>query len=144
MLNRVQLIGNVGRDVELRHTPGGMAVTQVSLATNRRWRNRATGEIEQQTDWHQVTIWGNQAINAATILRKGRLVFVEGRLRTRSWDDQDTGKRQYRTEIVCDRFQALGSRPEADRPEETVETEAELEVAEAAHEVTEPDDDIPF
>lgn len=143
MLNRVELIGNVGKDVELRHTNAGTAVTQVSLATNRRWRNRATGQIEEQTDWHLVTVWGTQAVNAAKILAKGRLVYVEARLRTRFWDDEDTGKREYRTELVCNRFQALGARTNGDQAGAAEEAE-EPEVEEAGHEVGEVDDDIPF
>ncbi|MFQ5527527.1 MAG: single-stranded DNA-binding protein [Thermoanaerobaculia bacterium] len=110
MLNKVMLIGNLGRDPEVRSTPSGQTVASFSLATNRRWRDKNSGEQREQTEWHNIVVWGRQAEIAGQYLAKGRQVFVEGRLQTRSWDDKQSGEKKYRTEIVCDNFQMLGGR----------------------------------
>ena len=109
MLNKVMLIGNLGRDPEVRSTPSGQQVATFSIATNRRWKDR-DGNRQEQTEWHNIVCWGRQAEIAGQYLSKGRQIFVEGRLQTRSWDDKQTGEKKYRTEIVCDNFQMLGSR----------------------------------
>ncbi len=97
-LNKVMLIGNLGKDAETRHTPSGVAVTSFTLATSYRAKD-ATGEWRDKTDWHDVVVWRGE--NVAPYLKKGRSVFVEGRLQTRSWEDQ-SGQRRYRTEVICD------------------------------------------
>ncbi len=97
-LNKVMLIGNLGKDAETRHTPSGAAVTNFSLATTYRTKDQA-GEWRDKTDWHDVVVW--RAENVAPYLKKGKRVFVEGRLQTRSWEDQ-SGQRRYRTEVVSD------------------------------------------
>ena len=109
MVNKVILIGNLGRDPELRNTPSGQTIAKFSVATTRKWRNR-DGERQEQTEWHNIVCWGRQAEVAGQYLSKGRQVYVEGRLQTDSWEDRETGKKMYRTEIVCDNFQMLGSR----------------------------------
>ncbi len=109
MLNKVMLIGNLGRDPEVRSTPSGQSVASFSLATNRRWKDR-DGNRQEQTEWHNIVCWGRQAEIAGQYLAKGRQIFVEGRLQTRSWDDKQSGEKKYRTEIVCDNFQMLGGR----------------------------------
>ena len=109
MLNKVMLIGNLGRDPEVRSTPSGQQVASFSIATNRRWKDR-DGNKQEQTEWHNIVVWGRQAEIAGQYLSKGRQIFVEGRLQTRSWDDKQSGEKKYRTEIVCDNFQMLGSR----------------------------------
>ncbi len=113
MLNKVMLIGNLGRDPEVRSTPSGQNVASFSLATNRKWKDR-DGNRQEQTEWHNIVCWGRQAEIAGQYLSKGRQIFVEGRLQTRSWDDKQTGEKKYRTEIVCDNFQMLGSRGGSD------------------------------
>lgn len=110
MLNKVLLIGNLGRDPEVRSTPSGQQVATFTLATSRRWRDR-DGNRQEQTEWHTVVCWGKQAEIAGQYLTKGKQVYVEGRLQTRSWDDKTSGEKRYKTEIVCDNFQMLGGRP---------------------------------
>ena len=108
-LNKVMLIGNLGRDAETRHTPNGTAVVNFSLATTRRFKDQATGEWRDETEWHRVVLWRGE--NVAPYLTRGKKVYVEGRLKTRSWDAQD-GQKRYTTEVICDAFglMLLGSR----------------------------------
>ena len=108
-LNKVQLIGNVGRDPEMRYLPAGEAVTTFSLATNRRWRGD-DGQAHEQTEWHSVVAWRRLAEQCGEYLARGRQVYVEGRLQTRSWDDAATGQKRYRTEVVAERMVLLDSR----------------------------------
>lgn len=108
-LNKVQLIGNVGRDPEMRYLQSGEPVTTFSVATNRRW----TGQDNQprdETEWHNIVAWRKLAEQCNEYLSKGRKVYIEGRLQTRSWDDQASGQKKYRTEIVADRMLMLDSR----------------------------------
>jgi single-strand DNA-binding protein len=109
MVNKVILIGNLGRDPEVRSTPSGQPVASFTLATSRRWKDK-NGQRQEQTEWHQIVVWGKQAEIAGQYLTKGKQIFLEGRLQTRSWDDRQTGEKRYRTEVVCDNFQMLGSR----------------------------------
>jgi len=108
-LNKVQLIGNVGRDPEMKYLAGGEAVTTFSLATNRRWRGQ-DGQTHEQTEWHHVVAWRKLAEQCGEYLEKGRQVYVEGRLQTRTWDDAATGQKRYRTEIVAEQLVLLDSR----------------------------------
>lgn len=112
MLNKVFLVGNLGRDPEVRSTPSGQSVATFSVATSRKWRDR-DGNRQEQTEWHNVVCWGKQAEIAGQYLTKGKQVFVEGRLQTRSWDDKNSGEKRYKTEIICENFQMLGGRPGA-------------------------------
>lgn len=105
-VNKVILIGNLGRDPEMRHTQGGSAVCRLSVATTRSWLNRQTNERTEETEWHRVTVWGKQAEHCSNYLAKGRSVYVEGRLRTSSYE-QD-GQKKYSTEIVAETVQFLG------------------------------------
>jgi single-strand DNA-binding protein len=109
MVNKVILVGNLGRDPERRSTPSGQQVATFSVATSRRWRDR-DGNRQEQTEWHNVVCWGRQAEVAGEYLKKGRQIYVEGRLQTRSWDDKQTGEKKYRTEVICENFQMLGQR----------------------------------
>lgn len=111
MLNKAQLIGRVGQDLELRYTQGGTAVATMNVATNRVWKD-GDGERREQTEWHQVVLWGKAARAACDVLAKGRLVYVDGRLRTRTWEDE-AGK-HYRTEVVAESWQVLDRRPLAE------------------------------
>jgi single-strand DNA-binding protein len=98
-LNKVMLIGNLGKDAETRFTPGGAAVTNFSLATTRRSKDQQTGEWKDETDWHNIVLW--RAENLANYLQKGKRIYVEGRLQTRNWEDQG-GNKRYMTEVVAD------------------------------------------
>src|SRR5687767_2230317 len=105
-VNKVIVIGNLGADPELRYTPGGQAVCDLRVATTDQWTDKA-GERKEQTEWHRIVVWGKQAENCAQYLAKGRQVYVEGRLRTRQWDDKD-GNKRYTTEVKADRITLLG------------------------------------
>jgi single-strand DNA-binding protein len=109
MLNKVMLIGNLGRDPEVRSTPSGQPVANFTLATSRRWKDKS-GQRQEQTEWHNIVVWGKQAEIAGQYLTKGKQIYLEGRLQTRSWEDRQSGEKKYRTEVVCDNFQMLGQR----------------------------------
>jgi len=115
-LNRVMLIGRLTRDPELRYLPSGQAVCQLAMATNRYGSDPQSGERREFTDYHDVVVWnqGNRKLAelCAQYLQKGRLVYVEGRMQTRSWDDQQSGQKRYRTEVVASDVQFLDSRQE--------------------------------
>jgi single-strand DNA-binding protein len=108
-LNKVLLIGNVGRDPEMRYLQSGEPVTTFSVATNRRWTG-GDGQPREETEWHNVVAWRKLAEQCNEFLSKGRKVYIEGRLQTRSWDDQATGQKRFRTEIIADRMLMLDSR----------------------------------
>jgi single-strand DNA-binding protein len=107
-VNKVILIGNLGRDPETRYTTGGDAVTNLRIATTDTWKDKA-GEKQEKTEWHTVVLFGRQAEIAGEYLKKGRPVYIEGRLQTRKWTDKE-GVEKYSTEVVGDRLQLLGSR----------------------------------
>ncbi|MEE2966006.1 MAG: single-stranded DNA-binding protein [Acidobacteriota bacterium] len=107
-VNKVIIVGNLGRDAELRYTPGGAAVSTLSLATTDVWNDKA-GQRQEKTEWHRVVLWGKQAETLKDYLLKGRQIYVEGRLQTRQWDDKD-GNKRYTTEIRSDRVVLLGGR----------------------------------
>ena len=109
-LNRATLIGNLGKDPEIRYTPDGAAVCNVSIATTSTWRDKASGERREETEWHRVVFYGRLAEIAGEYLKKGRTVFVEGRLKTRKWQGKESGTDRYSTEIIADQMQMLGGR----------------------------------
>lgn len=140
-INKVMLIGRLGQDPELRYTQGGSPVCNFSLATNEIW-NDAAGNRKEKTEWHRVIVWGKQAENCARYLKKGRQAFVEGKLQTRDWTDQNGSKRST-TEIVANHVQFLdGAHTGQNRPDS----------GDVSHEPSPPDnydqsfndDDIPF
>ncbi|MCB9809112.1 single-stranded DNA-binding protein [Candidatus Nomurabacteria bacterium] len=104
-LNKATIIGNLTRDPELKSLPSGSKVTTFSLATNRYWKDSATGERKEAVEYHNIVVFGRQAETSAQYLKKGQQALIEGRLQTRSWDDQSTGVKKYRTEIVADTVQ---------------------------------------
>lgn len=108
-INKVILIGNLGRDPEVRYTPNGAAVCNVSVATTRNWKDKNSGDKVEETEWHRVVFYDRLAEIAGEYLKKGRPVYVEGRLKTRKWQDKD-GKDNYTTEIVAEQMQLLGGR----------------------------------
>jgi single-strand DNA-binding protein len=105
-VNKVILVGNLGRDAELRYTAGGAAVATLNLATTEVWNDRSN-QRQEKTEWHRVVLWGKQAESLQEYLTKGKQIYVEGRLQTRQWDDKD-GNKRYTTEIKCDRVTLLG------------------------------------
>ena len=107
-VNKVILIGNLGKDPETRYLPSGDAVTNFSIATTEKWKNKS-GEQQEHTEWHRISMFGKVAEIAGEYLKKGSPVYVEGRIRTRKWQDKE-GQDKYSTEIVADRMQLLGSR----------------------------------
>ena len=108
-VNKVIVVGNLGQDPETRYMPSGSAVTNMRIATNESWKDKQTGEQKDRTEWHSVAMFGRLAEIAAEYLRKGSQVYIEGKLRTRKWQDKD-GNDRYTTEIVADEMQMLGSR----------------------------------
>jgi single-strand DNA-binding protein len=112
-LNKVLLIGNLGRDPELKSLPSGSHVATFTLATNRKWKDK-NGEFQEETQWHNIVSWGPQAETIATYLKKGSKVFIEGRLTHRSWDDPQ-GQKRYITEVVAENFVFLDAPPEGSR-----------------------------
>ncbi|MFK5950861.1 MAG: single-stranded DNA-binding protein, partial [Methylococcales bacterium] len=109
MLNKVTLIGRLGADPEVRYMPSGGAVTNINLATSRRWKDKQSGERREETEWHRIVFFNRIAEVAGEYLRKGSLIYVEGRIRTRKWQDQN-GQDRYTTEIIAEQMQMLDSK----------------------------------
>src|SRR5688572_10191445 len=148
-VNKVIVVGNLGRDPETRYMPDGAAITNVSVATSFQWTDKASGEKKEEAEWHRVVFRGKLAEVAGEYLKKGSQVYVEGSLRTRKWQDKD-GQDKYTTEIIADRMQMLGSRSGSGEPREAPpepRTAAEPRPAAAkkpAGKFDDMEDDIPF
>ncbi len=147
-VNKVILIGNLGRDPEMRYTTGGDAVANFSIATTDQWRDKSSGEKQERTEWHRIVLFGRLAEIAGEYLKKGRPVYIEGRLQTRKWTDKD-GNERYTTEIVGDRMQLLGSAGGGDASfsaprEEAPSPSSGGQSASKNSNVDDFDDDIPF
>jgi single-strand DNA-binding protein len=149
-VNKVILVGNLGRDPETRYTTSGDAVTNIRLATTDTWKDKS-GEKQERTEWHNIVFYGRQAEIAGEYLKKGRQIYVEGRLQTRKWQDKE-GQDRYTTEIIADRMQMLGSR-EGGGSAAAAEATERVSGAEprgggkpqpAKKSVDDLDDDIPF
>lgn len=108
MVNKVILIGNLGKDPEVRYTSGGQAVCAMRIATSRSWNDKQSGQRKEETEWHDIEIWGKQAEACGEHLQKGRSVFVEGRLKTDSWEDKQSGEKKYRVKVVAENVRFLG------------------------------------
>jgi single-strand DNA-binding protein len=108
-VNKVILVGNLGKDPETRYMPSGSAVTNLTLATSESWKDKQSGDQQERTEWHKIAMFGRLAEIAAEYLRKGSQVYIEGKLRTRKWQDKE-GKDRWTTEIVADEMQMLGSK----------------------------------
>ena len=106
-VNKVILVGNLGKDAELRVTASGSPVSTLNLATTETWRDKESGDRKEKTEWHRIVLWGKQAESLQEYLVKGKQIYVEGRLQTRQWDDKD-GNKRYTTEIKADRITLLG------------------------------------
>lgn len=151
-VNKVILVGNLGRDPETRYNPEGGAITNISVATTDTWKDKASGEKQERTEWHRVVFFSRLAEIAGEYLKKGSQVYIEGSLRTRKWTDKE-GQERYTTEIVADRMQMLGSRQGAGEAggrdksgaakEPAVEGEGKA-AKKPAGKFDDMDDDIPF
>lgn len=139
-VNKVILIGNVGQDPEVKQLQTGNAVCNLSIATSEKWKDKATGDRKEHTEWHRVSLFGRLAEIAGEYVRKGSKLYVEGRLRTRKWQDKD-GNDRYTTEILGDSLQLLDKRDGGDR--DTYREPAKKAAAPAAAD-PEFNDDIPF
>jgi single-strand DNA-binding protein len=142
-VNKVILVGNLGRDAELRYTPGGAPVATLNLATTEVWNDKG-GQKQEKTEWHRIVLWGKSAESLNEYLVKGKQIYVEGRLQTRQWDDKD-GNKRYTTEIRGDRVVLLGSAGGGAARSQSRAASAPGEEplgAEPGSELT--DDDIPF
>ncbi len=151
-VNKVIIVGNLGRDPETRYNPEGGAITNISVATTDTWKDKASGEKQERTEWHRVVFFNRLAEIAGEYLKKGSQVYVEGSLRTRKWKDKE-GQERTTTEIVADRMQMLGSRQGSgdagarERPSEAKEPVPAGEAMPAkkpAGKFDDMDDDIPF
>jgi len=148
MLNKATLIGNLGTDPEVRHAPSGSTITNITLATSRRWKDKVTGEKKEQTEWHRVIFFNRLAEVAGEYLKKGSQVYIQGRIQTRKWQDQ-SGQDKYTTEIIAEEMQMIGNKGgnnqaagnnsrfenAADRPSSQAQPVPAADF---------PDDDIPF
>jgi single-strand DNA-binding protein len=148
-INKVILIGNLGKDPETRYTPAGLAITNITLATTDSWKDKQTGERQDKTEWHRIAMFGKLAEISAEYLRKGSQVYIEGRIQTRKWQDQQ-GQDKYSTEIVANDMQMLGGRAGAGAPAMGEDSRSRAP-AQAPTQASEPavadvtlDDDIPF
>lgn len=144
-VNKVILVGNLGADPETRYTPAGAAVTNIRVATSEFWKDKETGERQEKTEWHRIVFFGRLAEIAGEYLKKGRQVYVEGRLRTNKWEDKD-GNDRYTTEVIADNMQMLGSRQGTGSMDDSFEPTAAAapKPAAATAGASEFDDDIPF
>ncbi|HEX3582930.1 MAG TPA: single-stranded DNA-binding protein [Thermoanaerobaculia bacterium] len=109
MINKVILVGRLGKDPEVRSTPGGSTVTKFTVATDERYTDKA-GEKQERTEWHNIAAWGKLGEICGQYLRKGKLVYIEGSIRTDSWDDKESGQKRYRTEIIANTMKMLDRR----------------------------------
>ena len=131
-VNKVVLVGHLGGDPETRFTPSGAAVANFNLATNESWKD-TNGELQDKTEWHRCVMFGKSAELAGELLKKGQLVYLEGKLQTRNWEDKD-GIKRYTTEVVCDMFTMLGHKMDADSNQQ----------AAPASTSNDDEDDLPF
>jgi len=156
-VNKVIIVGNLGADPETRYLPSGEAVTNIRVATTDRWKDKASGEMKEATEWHRISFFGRLAEIAGEYLKKGSQVYVEGSLRTRKWQDKESGQDRYSTEIRGDVMQMLGRREGGGEPRaESGEMRGEARSAAAAKPAAAPaakkpagkfddmEDDIPF
>ncbi|WBF65501.1 MAG: single-stranded DNA-binding protein [Candidatus Kinetoplastibacterium crithidii] len=155
-VNKVIIVGNLGRDPEVRYTPEGSAICNMSVATTSQWKDRNSGERREETEWHRVVLYNRLAEIAGEFLKKGRPVYLEGRLKTRKWQDKETGTDRYSTEIIVDQMQMLGSKDSVNNNNEAhgmIETNNSYKgksqqsasiASKAFNDLSDMDDDIPF
>jgi single-strand DNA-binding protein len=143
-VNKVILIGRLGKDPDMRYTPSGTAVANFSLATNSSFKD-SDGNWQDKTEWHNIVTFGRTAEIAGEYLKKGKLVYIDGRLQTSSWEDQN-GQKRYKTEVVASELQLIGSRGDSESGADTsaADTEDEVPAAEDIPPANEEEDDLPF
>ncbi len=137
-VNKVIIVGNLGKDPETRYSQSGDAITSITVATTDKWKDKSTGEQKESTEWHRVSFFGKLAEIAGQYLKKGSQVYVEGKLKTRKYTDKD-GVEKYSTEINADQLQMLGSRPAESAPAKPQPRQRQAAMADA-----DMNDDIPF
>ena len=137
-INKVVLVGHMGGDPETRFTPSGAAVANFNIATNESWRD-ANGDIQDKTEWHRCVMFGKSAELAGELLKKGQLLYTEGKLQTRNWEDKD-GIKRYTTEVVCEMFTMLGRKMDADNNQST----GSYNESEKSDDSKSEDEDLPF
>jgi len=147
-VNKVIVVGNLGRDPETRFLPDGKAVCSFSVATTDKWKDKATGEAKEATEWHRISTFGRLAEICGEYLKKGSQVYIEGKLRTRKWQDKE-GQDRYTTEIVADAMQMLGSRSgmgggDVREPRDAAASGGSGPAKKPAGQFQDMDDDIPF
>lgn len=142
-LNKVMLIGNLGRDPETRFTPDGLAVTNIAIATSESWKDKGTGETQTRTEWHRVVMYSRLAEIAAEYLRKGSKVYVEGRIRTSKWQDK-SGNDRYTTEIIAGEMQMLDSKGNSGGMGSSAPSPRQAEAPQQPAMADDFSDDIPF
>jgi len=154
-VNKVILVGNLGKDPEVKYTPQGTAVAKITVATSSSYKDKTSGEWQETTEWHNVVLWQRLAEIAGEYLKKGNKVYIEGRLQTRSWDDKQTGQKKYMTEVVANDLVLFGGGGERGGSGGGVQKREsggnnfdqrgpEYENAPAGHGTEITDDDIPF
>ena len=141
-VNKVILVGNLGRDAELRYTPGGAPVATINLATTEVWNDKG-GQRQEKTEWHRIVLWGKTAESLSEYLTKGKQIYVEGKLQTRQWDDKD-GNKRYTTEIRGDRVVLLGGGGRGAQSERGMSESGAHAAAGSEFAAPLTDDDIPF
>ncbi len=141
-VNKVILVGNLGRDPEIRYSANGQAIANVNIATSESWKDKNTGEKQEKTEWHRIVFFGRLAEIVGEYLKKGSQIYVEGRLQTRKWQDKE-GKDRYTTEIVANEMQMLGSRGGPSDNQDTGSTQKSESTNEPAA-TDDFNDDIPF
>lgn len=141
-VNKVILIGNMGKDPEMRYTPNGVAVANLTIATSESWKDKTSGENVERTEWHRVVMFQRLAEIAGEYLRKGSKIYIEGRLQTRKWQDKTSGQDRYTTEIVADSMQMLDSKGGGAPAGEKAASAPSM--ADAAPALETFDDDVPF
>ena len=150
-VNKVILVGNLGRDPEVRYSPSGAAIANVTIATSEGWKDKQTGEMQERTEWHRVVFFSRLAEIAGEYLRKGSQIYIEGRLQTRKWQDKE-GQDRYTTEVVANELQMLGSRgggsgqmqDSSNQFDQSAPSSAPAPSKPAAKNFDDFDDDIPF
>ena len=146
-VNKVILIGNLGRDPEVRYTPNGLAVANITIATSEAWKDKQSGENQERTEWHRIVMYQRLAEITGEYLRKGSKVYIEGRLQTRKWQDKNTGQDRYTTEIIADSLQMLdgkGGNNTGDASSYEKPAATNTATPEAVPALDSFDDDIPF
>ena len=141
-VNKVVLVGHLGGDPETRFTASGAAVANFNLATNESWRD-ANSEIQDKTEWHRCVMFGKSAELGGDLLKKGQLVYVEGKLQTRNWEDKD-GVKRYTTEVLCEMFTMLGRKMDNEGGAQQAPSQASSDSSNSSSDSNDDDDDLPF